>query len=79
MFHCNEKSVLVGTAEFEPLIPKIMNNYEQLAAAVELFLDSPSDCYSTYLDMVKKSLADWHQIKYNLASNIIAKHDPGSP
>ena len=65
--------------EIDPLIQNLMNNYEQLAAAVELFLDSPSDCYSTYLDMVKKSLADLNQIKYTLASNVIAKHDPSSP
>lgn len=65
--------------EIDPLIHNLLNNYEQLAAAVELLLDSPKDCYSDYLDMVKKSLADLNQIKYNLASNIIAKHDPGSP
>lgn len=61
--------------EIDPLMQTLLNNYEQLAAAVELFLESPQEGCSAYLDMVKKSFADLQQVKYNIASSIVSKNN----
>lgn len=60
--------------EIDPLIQTLLNNYEQLAAAVELFLESPQQGSSAYLDMLKKSLSDLQQVKYNIASSIVSEN-----
>ena len=49
--------------EFEALNHCLLNHYEQLSAAVELFLDSPKDCSSAYLELMEKSLSELKEFK----------------
>ena len=49
--------------EFEVLTQYLLNHYEQLSAAVELFLDSPKDCSSAYLELMQKSLSELNEFK----------------
>ncbi|HEX9253357.1 MAG TPA: hypothetical protein VF870_14015 [Ignavibacteriaceae bacterium] len=53
--------------EFDAANQYLLNHYEQLAAAVELFLESPSDCKSAYLEMMQKSLSDLKEFKSGLS------------
>ena len=49
--------------EFEVLNHCLLNHYEQLSAAVELFLESPKDCSSVYLELMQKSLSELNEFK----------------
>ena len=49
--------------EFEVLNHCLLNHYEQLSAAVELFLESPKDCASAYLELMQKSLSELNEFK----------------
>jgi hypothetical protein len=49
--------------EFEAATQYLINHYEQLSAAVELFLESPKDCSSVYLEMMQKSLTELNEFK----------------
>ena len=52
--------------EIEIFTKHLLNYYAQLAAAVELFLESPSDCSSVYLELIKKSLSDLKEFKLKI-------------
>ena len=52
--------------EFDAANQYLLNHYEQLAAAVELFLESPSDCSSVYLELIQKSLSDLKELKLKI-------------
>ena len=52
--------------EIEIFTQHLLNYYAQVAAAVELFLESPSDCKSAYLEMMQKSLSDLKEFKSGL-------------
>ena len=49
--------------EFEAATQYLINHYEQLSAAVELFLESPKDCSSIYLELMQKSLSELKEFK----------------
>ena len=49
--------------EFEAATQYLINHYEQLSAAVELFLESPKDCSSAYLELMQKSLSELKEFK----------------
>jgi hypothetical protein len=53
--------------EFEAVNHYLLNHYEQLTAAVELFLESPKDCSSAYLELMQKSLSDLKEFKSSLS------------
>lgn len=52
-------------SEIETSIQILLNRYEQLAAAAELLLESPQDCYQLYLDLLEKSLTELNDYKSN--------------
>lgn len=53
--------------EFEAATQCLLNHYEQLTAAVELFLESPKDCSSAYLELMQKSLSELKEFKLNIS------------
>lgn len=52
--------------EFDAANQYLLTHYEQLAAAVELFLESPKDCSSVYLELMQKSLSELKEFKSNI-------------
>lgn len=49
--------------EFDIMDQYLLNLYEQLAASVDLYLDSPQDCSSAYLELMQKSLSELNEFK----------------
>ena len=52
--------------EFEASTQCLLNHYEQLSAAVELFLESPKDCSTAYLELMQKSFSELKEFKLKI-------------
>ena len=52
--------------EFDAENIYLLNLYEQLTAAVELFLDSPKKSSPTFLELLKKTLAELNEFKLKI-------------
>lgn len=49
--------------EFDAIDQYLLNLYEQLAASVDLYLDSPQECSTAYLDLMIESLSELNEFK----------------
>ncbi|HCY78078.1 MAG TPA: hypothetical protein DHV28_19400 [Ignavibacteriales bacterium] len=52
--------------EFDAMNQCLLNHYEQLAAAVDLYLDSSEKCASIYLELLQKTLSELNEFKIKI-------------